>query len=144
MMLLDVNLLLYSQVSSMQEHPRARAWFDRVMAGPARVGIPWPCLIGFVRLASNPRVFSRPSTVAEAWSRAQGWLARSNVWVPAPGEEHARILGRLLEEETSANRVSDAHLAALAMEHGLTLMSTDRDFTRFRGLRWENPLSARE
>jgi uncharacterized protein len=94
-----------------------------------------------VRLVSNPRVFERPETVQDAWSQAREWLEREAAWVPLPTERHAEFLHQLLSKPgLRANHVPDAHLAALAMEHGLILCSTDGDFARFEGLRWENPL----
>jgi hypothetical protein len=106
------------------------------------VGLPWPSLLGFVRLVTNPRVFERPEEVGAAWRQVESWLDCPSVWVPLPTERHREILGPLIARTTGrANLVPDAHLAALAIEHGLLLCSTDGDFARFPDLRWENPLA---
>jgi len=143
MILVDANLLVYAHDAAAAEHSLARAWFEGVLNRPARVGLPWPSLLAFVRLVSNPAIVRRPVAPSVAWERAAGWLARENVWVPLPGPSHAAVLGRLLADGRVTSRmVPDAHLAALAIEHGLTLCSSDGDFARFAGLRWENPLGA--
>ena len=142
MILVDANLLVYAHVSSLAQHERARAWLDARLSGPSPVGLPWESLVAFVRLVSNPRVFERPLTVAEAWAQVEGWLSCPSAWVPGPTERHADLLGGLLRAPgLRANHVPDAHLAALAMAHGLLLCSTDADFARFPGLRWENPIA---
>jgi toxin-antitoxin system PIN domain toxin len=103
--------------------------------------MPWPTLLGFVRVISNPRVFRQPKPVEDAWRQVEEWLDCPPVWIPQPTETHRSVLGMLLKAAgPRANLVPDAHLAALAIEHGLTLYSTDGDFARFPGLRWENPL----
>lgn len=143
MILVDANLLIYAHVRDMPQHRATHAWLDeRLNAGP-RVGFAWPSLLAFVRLISNPRIFDRPSPVAGAWQQVEAWLAAPGVWVPLPTVRHREILGRLLKSETGmrSNLVPDAHLAALAIEHGLTLCSADGDFSRFPDLRWENPLA---
>jgi predicted nucleic acid-binding protein len=95
-----------------------------------------------LRIVTNHRAFSGAITMASAWSQVQGWLACDPVWIPQPTERHAEVLGGLLTQPTvHGNLISDAHLAALAIEHGLTLCSTDGDFTRFRQLKWMNPLA---
>ena len=144
MTLIDANLLLYAAIRSFPEHDTARAWLDSRLNGTVKVGLPWPSVLAFVRLASNRRVFARPLRVAEAWAQATTWLNLETVWMPAPTDEHPKILGAVLADVgNDAELVPDAHLAALAIEHGLTLMSAGRDFARFRGLTWENPLSSR-
>jgi len=101
-------------------------------------------LIGFLRLVTNPRVFTRPASVATAWQQVQEWLDCDPVWIPEPSQRHRAILGELISHAAAGgNLVHDAHLAALAIEHGLTLASADGDFARFPGLRWENPLNKR-
>jgi len=142
MILLDSNLLVYAHVSSFGQHQRARVWLDDRLSGPTPVGLPWESLLGFVRLVSNPRIFERPETVGAAWSQAREWLSSPVVWLPLPTERHAQILDGFLGSAASrASHVPDAHLAALAIEHGLTLCSTDGDFARFPGLRWNNPVA---
>jgi toxin-antitoxin system PIN domain toxin len=141
MILVDANLLVYARVASLPQHADAKRWLDERLNGTASVGLPWPSLLGFLRLVSNPRIFSKPESIASAWQQAGAWLDCPCVWVPAPTERHREVIGRLLTAgATRANLIPDAHLAALAIEHGLTLCSTDGDFARFPGLKWENPL----
>ena len=141
MILVDANLLVYAHVTSFDEHKAARSWLDDRLSASASVGLPWPTVLGFVRLVTNPRIFERPKTVPEAWQQAQAWLDCPVSWIPNPTERHREVLsGLLVLRGLRANHVPDAHLAALAIEHGLTLCSTDSDFERFPGLRWENPL----
>lgn len=141
MILVDANLLIYARSASSPMHDAARTWLDSKLNGTAAVGLPWPSLLAFVRLTSNPRVFPRPLTLMDAWRQVEAWLDCSPAWIPTPTEHHRAILGPLLNEAGGgANLVPDAHLAALAIEHGVTLCSTDGDFARFSGLRWENPL----
>jgi len=140
--LIDVNLLLYATNVSAIQHRAAREWLDRQLAETPRVGLPWPTLLGFLRLATSARVIMRPLTMAAAWQQVSQWLACEPTWVPLPTERHGEVLGRLLAEPGMyGNLVPDAHLAALAVEHGLTLCSTDGDFARFPELKWLNPLA---
>ena len=142
MILVDANLLIYAIGRSFLQHVRARSWLDEKLNGSAAVGLPWPSLLAFVRVTSHPRVFDRPHAVAKAWAQVEAWLDCQAGWIPLPTERHREILGALLRgAATSAALVADAHLAALAIEHGLTLCSTDGDFARFSGLRWGNPLA---
>lgn len=142
MILVDANLLVYAHDTAAADHVAARAWWERVVNAPDRVGVPWPSLLAFVRLVSNPAVMRSPVAPATAWARASEWLQRGNVWIPVPGPDHRRHLAPLLDQPWMTGRlVPDAHLAALAVEHGLTLCSSDGDFGRFAGLRWENPLA---
>ena len=144
MILVDANLLVYAHVDSLDQHAPARAWLDEQLNGDLRVGFPWPSLLGFVRLVSNPRIFARPESVADAWTHVEGWLDCENVWIPLPTDRHSSILKRILTTQAlKPNLVPDAHLAALAMEHGLSLYSTDGDFARFEGLQWVNPLTVK-
>ena len=141
MILLDANLLIYAHVRDFPQHQAARDWLDARLNGAAPVGLPWPSLLAFLRLTTNPRVFERPEPVAEAWRQVLAWVGSESAWIPQPTERHGEILGALLAAPgVHANLVPDAHLAALAIEHGLILCSTDGDFARFAGLRWENPL----
>jgi toxin-antitoxin system PIN domain toxin len=141
MILVDANLLVYAKVLGFPQHEPARRWLDDRLNGVERVGLPWPSLLAFLRLVTNPRVFERPLAPREAWSQVVEWLAQPTVWVPQPTERHHLVLGDLLSTtNVTANLVPDAHLAALAIEHGLVLCSSDGDFARFHGLRWENPL----
>ncbi len=104
------------------------------------MGLPWQSLTAFVRLVSNPRVFERPVTVAEAWSQAEAWLDARPAWVPLPTVTHRTVLARMLAVVDRPDDVPDAELAALAIEHGLALVTADHGFARFPGLRWELPL----
>lgn len=143
MILVDANLLVYAANHAAAEHDQARTWLDDRLNGSAAVGLPWPCLLAFVRLASNPTIVRNPVAPGAAMRQVREWLACAPTWIPQAGPEHAAILSRLLEPRWMTSRlVPDAHLAALAIEHGLTLCSTDGDFAKFPGLRWENPLAA--
>lgn len=144
MILIDANLLLYAVDERNPHHEASREWLDGRLNGTARVGLPWPSLLAFVRIISNPRIYEHPITVRQAWSQAQEWLDCPSVWIPLPTDRHAEVLGELLGDHVERSElVPDAHLAALAIEHGLVLCSTDRDFARFPGLRWLNPLAER-
>lgn len=144
MILVDANLLVYAHVDSLDQHAAARTWLDDQINNGGRVGLPWPSLLGFVRLVSNPRIFARAETVANAWRQVEDWLGCEAVWIPQPTDRHPEILKQLLTKHAlKSNLVPDAHLAALAVEHGLSLCSTDGDFARFDGLQWVNPLDAK-
>jgi toxin-antitoxin system PIN domain toxin len=131
---------VYANDLDSPHHSEARTWFEGVLNGSAKVGLPWPTLLAFVRLTGNPRIARRPIPLSETWSRAREWLALPNTWIPLPTERHLDVFSRLLEGESRVDLANDAHLAALAIEHGLTVCSTDGDFARFSGLRWVNPL----
>jgi hypothetical protein len=140
--LVDANILIYSHVETFAQHRSARDWLDQQLNGSRRVGLPWDSLLAFLRLVTNPRVFERPEPMVEAWRQARAWLACETAWIPQPTERHTDLLDELLAlPGVHANLVPDAHLAALAIEHGLTLCSTDGDFARFPALRWLNPLA---
>jgi len=140
--LVDANLLLYAKISDYPQHQAANEWLDGKLNGPARVGLPWPSLLAFLRITTNRRRFERPLAVSAAWEQVEQWLTVPQVWIPQPTDRHAEVLGELLRGSSCAGPlVSDADLAALAIEHGLVLCSTDGDFARFRSLRWENPLA---
>jgi uncharacterized protein len=143
MILIDANLLLYAGNQAAPEHERAGAWLDERLNGTAPVGLPWSAVLTFVRLATNPMVVRHPASPAEAWRQVEEWLGCPPVWMPVPGSDHRAIVGQFLRAPWMTSRlVPDAHLAALAIEHGLTLESADGDFARFPGLKWENPLAA--
>jgi toxin-antitoxin system PIN domain toxin len=140
--LVDANILVYSHVASFSQHKAARKWLDGKLNGSPQVGLPWSSLLAFLRLVSNPRIFERPEPIANAWLQVRAWLACEAAWIPQPTERHADLLNELLTlPGVHGNLVPDAHLAALALEHGLTLCSTDGDFARFPTLRWQNPIS---
>jgi uncharacterized protein len=139
--LVDANILVYAHVESFSQHTAARDWLDRQLNSSTRVGLPWVSLVAFLRLVTNPRVFDHPEPTADAWSQVQAWLACDVAWIPEPTSRHPELFGELLAQTgIQANLIPDAHLAALALEHGLTLCSTDGDFARFPTLRWKNPL----
>ena len=143
MILVDANLLLYAANHAAPEHESARVWLDAQLSGTARVGLPWPSLLAFVRLATNPLVVRSPASPSAAWAQVEQWLGAEPAWVPLPTERHRAIVGRFCDARWMTSRlVPDAHLAALAIEHGLALCSTDGDFARFPGLDWQNPLAA--
>ena len=143
MILVDANLLIYAANRSAPEHEAARGWLDDRLNGSAAVGLPWHALLGFVRVASNPAVMRNAVAPAVAMAQVDEWLACPPAWIPHPGEQHAAILSRLLASPIMTSRlVADAHLAALAIEHGLTLCSADGDFDKFPGLTWLNPFAA--
>ncbi len=142
-MILDANLLLYARNSSDPRHAEARAFLEEVLNGPRRVGVPWQSLTAFLRIATSPRVFSTPLSATDASDQVEQWLSAPAAWVPVPGKGHAEVLlGLLRQLRLVGPLISDAHLAALALEHGTGVWSTDTDFARFPGLRWENPLSS--
>jgi uncharacterized protein len=142
MILVDANLLLYAANQVAAEHERARRWLDDRLNGTVPVGLPWPSLLAFVRLATNPLVVRHPIPPAEAWRQVEEWLTCGAAWTPLPGGAHREIVCAFLTASWMTSRlVPDAHLAALAVEHGLTLQSTDGDFARFPNLKWENPLA---
>lgn len=141
MILLDANLLLYAHHDSYPQHETARQWLEKQWASGMRIGFPWPSILAFVRISTNPRAFANPHPVGTVWNVVRGWLNETQAWIPQPTERHADELGVLLVEGSlTANLVPDAHLAVLAMEHGLVLCSSDGDFARFKRLRWMNPL----
>jgi len=142
-MLLDANLLLYAVDSRSRFHDRAAAWLQDSLNGPRHVGFPWPTLTAFLRITTHPRALDRPLEAATAWGFVSDWLAADTAWIPRPTERHAEVLGGLLATHAvRGNLVSDAHLAALAIEHGLEVCSADTDFARFPEIRWHNPLTA--
>jgi uncharacterized protein len=145
LILVDANLLIYAVNAAAPQHVVARSWLDARMNSAARVGLPWISLLAFLRLVTNARVFQRPMSMTDAWNQVDAWLGSGPAWVPAPTQRHAEILARLLMAPgVHGNLVPDAHLAALAIEYGLELNSTDGDFARFTGLRWRNPLALQQ
>jgi uncharacterized protein len=142
LILVDVNLLIYAHVRAAPDHDRARIWLDEQISSGTRVALPWHSLLGFLRIVTNARMTAPVEPLAAALAQIEAWLSPGNVWIPAPSERHAALISSLLLHANRGGKlVSDAHLAALAIEHGLTLCSTDADFARFPGLRWLNPLA---
>ncbi len=141
MKLLDLNLLIYAMDTSSPRHDAARDWLDRTLSGSGTVAFAWAVLIGFVRLSTRVAVFERPLTPEESLETVDGWLAQPCATVVHPTDRHSAVLrGLLAPLGTAGNLTSDAHLAALSIEHGADLCSTDADFGRFPGVRWTDPL----
>ncbi len=141
MILVDTNLLVYAVDETSPFHETARGWLEGQLNGPTGVGLPWQALNGFARLVSNPRVCPMPMPVHEAWAQVEEWLSLDVTFTPEPTQRHREILASLMPEVTRADLIPDAHLAALAMQYGLVLCSSDSDFDRFPGLSWKNPLN---
>lgn len=139
-MIVDATVLLYAVDDQSHFHTAARTWLEDAMNGVERVGLPWVSLMAFQRIISHPRVTAHPLTPVDAWGYVTAWLDADQAWVPVPGSRHRDILGRLLiDGDLRGNLVTDAHLAALAIEQGTAVCSFDSDFARFEGLRWINP-----
>jgi toxin-antitoxin system PIN domain toxin len=137
----DVNLFLYAYDSRSPRHDLAREWLEQTLSGTETVALSWTVLLAFVRLSTRPAIVERPLSSSEAIDLVQGWLDQPCVTVVHPTERHAGILRELLDRlGTAGNLTTDAHLAALAIEHGAELCSSDTDFARFGGLRWKDPL----
>lgn len=142
MKLPDVNLLIYSVDDSSRHYARARPWLEQTLSGTEEVGFAWLALLGFVRIATNPVAFGNALSPARAFEFVNSWLDAPVATVVHPRERHAQLLNDLLGPVgTAGNLTSDAHLAALAVEHGAELCSADNDFSRFEGVRWVNPLA---
>lgn len=140
-MIVDANVLLYARNEDDPRHVTAREWLEDALNGETRVGLPWATLGAFHRIASNPRAFPEPLTPEEAWDQVEEWLDAPRAWVPQPTDRYREILGRLVRDHrVSGPLFSDAQLAALAIDHGVPVVSTDADFARFDGTTWINPL----
>lgn len=138
----DVNVLVYAANSSSSHHVAARAWWERALSEGQPIGLPWVVASGFLRVVTNPRIFTSPYEVTEALDIVDGWFAMPSVLAIAPGRRHAALLRTFLEQlGHGANAVPDAHIAAIAAEHGATLHSSDRGFARYAGLDWVDPLT---
>lgn len=141
MILVDVNLLLYAEDGSSSHHLKAREWWDAQLSGMNPVCLCWTVISAFIRIATNRRIFIRPLSLEEAVYRVQSWLEQPCVLLIHPTENHWDIFREmLLRGKATANLVADAHLSALAVEHGCVFYSTDADFSRFPKLKWRNPL----
>jgi toxin-antitoxin system PIN domain toxin len=138
--LLDANILLYAYDSDSAHHAACRSWLEAVFNSEEIIALSWQTLLAFVRIATNPRATKKPLQGAEACKIVGSWLAQVNVSVIGPGERCWELLKhQMLEAQATGPLVTDAALAALALEHGATLCSVDRDFRRFRGLRLIDP-----
>lgn len=143
MKVVDANLLLYAIDQRSPRHPAARSWLEEQLSGEEPVGFAWIVLLAVARLSTNPVVFQRPLSPDRAFDVIDRWLALPCAVVIHPGDRHTAMVRQLLRPlGTAGNLVNDAHLAALAIEHGAELNSCDVDFSRFSGLRWTNPLDS--
>ncbi len=143
MILVDVNLLLYAYNQRDAHHEASRRWLEATLAGTPLVRFSWLTLWAFLRITTNPRVFERPLSTADAERHISSWLAQPSAGILEPGERHWDILQQLMRDgQASGPLVMDAALAAIAIEHGATLCTTDRDFARFPGLVWTNPIAS--
>jgi len=138
----DVNLLIHAYSRESPVHEAARLWWEGLLNGSQPVGLPWVSMLGYIRVSTHRQIFANPLPVVTACAHVGAWLAQPSVTVLDPGPRHAEILFHLLESlGTAGNLTTDAHLAALAIEHQAEVHSTDADFARFPGLRWSNPLA---
>lgn len=137
----DVNLLVYAYNADMPHHAAARAWFERIMTDEHPIGFPWASVMGFVRIMTNRSAVVQPITSDEACGVVRTWLEREHAQILDPGPRHLELFqGMLAAAHGAGNLTTDAHLAAIAVEYQAELCSNDRDFGRFPGLRWSNPL----
>jgi toxin-antitoxin system PIN domain toxin len=140
--LVDANLLLYAYHPRAEQHEKSKAWLEAVLSGPDLVRFAWLTLWAFLRIATNPRVFGQPLSASEVVAAISSWLAQPTAGILEPGERHWDILTDLVRDaQTTGPLVMDAVLAAIALEHGATVFTTDRDFSRFSKLKWTNPLA---
>lgn len=144
MILPDLNLLVYAHNSAAPHHQQARAWWQAALNGRTAVGLPWAVTCGFIRLVTHPRILVTPLRPAAAMARVRAWFTAPAALALDPGPRHLDLLEALLSGLGIAGALTtDAHLAALAIEHGAVLHTNDTDFARFEGLRWMNPLASR-
>jgi toxin-antitoxin system PIN domain toxin len=141
MILIDANLLLYAYNESADQNDAAKHWLEEVLSGSEPVALTWTVILAFMRIATNPRAFPHPLSRTQACVIVSEWLERPQIVIVGPGERHWEILQRVSSEgKVSGPLFSDAHLAAVAIEHGATLYTTDRDFRRFPSLKCRDPL----
>ena len=142
MILPDVNLLIYAHNIRAAKHVAALRWWNRCLQGHDGVALAWVVILGFVRIATHPKVFQHPLAVADTMARVEEWLSLPHIHLIHPAQTHFETWSSLLNQiGTAGNLTTDAHLAALAIERGLILQTTDADFARFPGLKWHNPLA---
>ena len=142
MILVDANLLIYAIDTDSPHHARARPWLEELLSGTTTVGLAWVVILAFLRITTRPGILNRPLTPDRALEFIAEWLAQPYVGAVSAGEHHWQTLRNLLKTSgTAGNLVSDAHLAALAIEHGYAVYSTDHDFKRFPGVEHVNPLA---
>ncbi len=141
MKVVDLNLLLYAHNTDAKEHASAALWLADALVGQEKIGLSWVTILGFLRIATAPRILANPKDFPEVQEIVADWLSRSNVTIVSPSERHWPLFSSLLpEHRIRGSLITDAHLAALAIEHGATLCTNDRDFLRFPGLKVEFPL----
>jgi hypothetical protein len=141
MIAIDANLLLYASDTSSAHHQASRRWVENTLSSEETVGVAWAVVLAFLRVGTNPRIRRNAFSLQEAVALVAGWLERPNVTLLNPGERHWEILREMMTRgQARGPLVTDAHLAALAIEHGAALATTDRDFARFPGLKFFNPL----
>ncbi len=142
-MIVDANVLLYATNEEAPPHSTARRWLTEALSGEQRIGIPWQSIGAFARISTHPRVFHRPLSPTEVKENIDAWFASDVVWIPPTTVHSVRIYNRLAERHhITGNLVPDAQLAALAIEHGVAVVSFDSDFARFPEVAWVNPLRA--
>lgn len=142
MTIIDANILLYAYNADTPQHTAAAAWVEALFRGDEVIGLPWATLWAFLRISTNQRVWPNPMSIEQAFKIVRGWLAEPGVAIVEPGPRHAELLEFLVSESRASGAlVSDAAMAAMALEFGATLASTDRDFRRFPSLRWVNPVA---
>lgn len=140
-MIVDANILLYAVDSGSRFHEPSRQWLEGALNGETRVGLPWVSLSAFLRIATHPRASLEPLSPAEAWGFVSDWLDAELTWIPEPTSRHGEVFRRLMVDgDLRGNRVTDAYLAALAIEYGVGVCSADSDFARFTEVRWTNPM----
>lgn len=140
MLLVDANVLLHAVNERAREHAAARGWVQEALGGGEAVAFAWAVVLAFLRLSTHPAVFPRPLSAGQAAESVERWLGSPPAVTLEPSRRHLPLLRGLLEAAgTAGNLVGDAHLAALALEHGATVVSFDRDFGRFEGLRVRRP-----
>lgn len=141
-MIVDANVLLYARNESADEHERARRWIENALNGDTRVGLPWWSLTAFARIATNPRAFDRPLSAEEAALQIEDWISAPRAWIAQPTQAFGAVFLKLLRRyNVTAGLITDAQLAALAVDHGVPLVSADADFARFQELEWINPFA---
>jgi len=141
MKILDANILIYAVNKDAPLHNGAKVWLEQTLSGSESVGLSWNVLLAFLRLTTRPGLFRQPLPLVKAFDLIVSWTDYPTVTLIHPGPRHLQILRELLAPfGTGGNLTSDAHLAALAVERGAELCSCDRDFARFQGLRWQNPI----
>lgn len=142
MIVVDANLLIYSYDANSTDHRKSSAWFEEVLSGTETVGLPWHCICAFIRVVTNRGLAGMRVASSDALAVVEEWLQSPNVRILLPGDQHWSVFRRMaIDGQAHGVLVSDAEIAALTIEYGGVLHTADRDFARFPGLRWVNPLS---